>query len=131
MVVPSRPEFIHVLRAVTASVAARLDYSYDEIEDLRLAVDEACALLLTDGGRSTDLQLVITPSDDGVEVVVCTNGEAAEWPLPRAPESLAWQILGALADGVEYVRWEGMPAVRLAKRLHAAEGPASVGPPGA
>ncbi|MGW4973630.1 hypothetical protein ACWEP3_27550, partial [Streptomyces albidoflavus] len=30
----------------TAGLAARLDFTLDEIEDLRIAVDEACAILL-------------------------------------------------------------------------------------
>jgi hypothetical protein len=41
--VPARAEFLHLIRSVVASVAARRDLSIDAIEDLRLAVDEACA----------------------------------------------------------------------------------------
>lgn len=128
--IPSRPEFVHILRAVTASVAARLDFPYDAIEDLRIAVDEASALLLADGGVSSTLELGITPSADGVEVVVCSDGDVRDWPLPLAPQSLASQILRALTDGLDYERWQGNPAVRLAKRLHGAQGPANVGPAG-
>ena len=35
-----------ILRSLTASLGARCDLTIDEIEDLRIAVDEACALLL-------------------------------------------------------------------------------------
>ena len=43
---PADPAYISVLRTVTASLAARRDFTIDEIDDLRIAVDEASALLL-------------------------------------------------------------------------------------
>ena len=45
---PAEPAYLSVLRTATAGLAARLDFTLDEIEDLRIAVDEACALLLPD-----------------------------------------------------------------------------------
>jgi serine/threonine-protein kinase RsbW len=44
--VPADPAYLAVIRTATAGVATRLDLTLDEIEDLRIAVDEACALLL-------------------------------------------------------------------------------------
>ena len=78
--VPARPDFLHVVRSVTASVAARLDLGYDDIEDLRIAVDEACAQLLSASGQASQINLIITPSEGQVEVVVCTDGDVREWP---------------------------------------------------
>src|SRR6185295_851781 len=43
---PADSAFLSVLRTATAGLAARLDFTLDEIEDLRIAVDEACAMLL-------------------------------------------------------------------------------------
>jgi serine/threonine-protein kinase RsbW len=45
---PADGAYLSVLRTATAGLAARLDFTLDEIEDLRIAVDEACALLLPD-----------------------------------------------------------------------------------
>jgi serine/threonine-protein kinase RsbW len=42
MCIPARPEWVRVVRLATAGVAARLGFSYDEVEDLKLAVAEAC-----------------------------------------------------------------------------------------
>ena len=39
--VPARAEFLHVVRTVVGSVAARCNLTIDAIEDLRIAVDEA------------------------------------------------------------------------------------------
>jgi serine/threonine-protein kinase RsbW len=113
--VPARPDFLHVVRSVTASVAARLDLGYDDIEDLRIAVDEACAQLLSDGGSASQLTLSITPSADRVEVVVCTDGDVREWPPPGVEESLIWQVLKGLTESPSFERFEGNPAMRLVK----------------
>ena len=43
---PAVGAYLSVLRTATAGLAARLDFTLEEIEDLRIAVDEACALLL-------------------------------------------------------------------------------------
>ena len=43
---PAIGAYLSVLRTATAGLAARLDFTLEEIEDLRIAVDEACALLL-------------------------------------------------------------------------------------
>jgi serine/threonine-protein kinase RsbW len=42
MRIPTRAEWVRVVRLATAGVAARLGFSYDDVEDLKLAVAEAC-----------------------------------------------------------------------------------------
>ena len=44
--IPADGAFLSVLRTATAGLAARLDFTLDDIEDLRIAVDEACAVVL-------------------------------------------------------------------------------------
>lgn len=39
---PCRPEFVGVARLTILGVASRMKFSYDEVEDVRLAVGEAC-----------------------------------------------------------------------------------------
>ena len=46
LTLPAESAYLSVLRTATAGLAARLDFTLDEIEDLRIAVDEACAMLL-------------------------------------------------------------------------------------
>ena len=43
---PAESAYLSVLRTAAAGLAARLDFTLDEIEDLRIAIDEACAMLL-------------------------------------------------------------------------------------
>lgn len=106
-----------MLRSVTAGVAARLDYSIDGIDDLRLAVDEACAQLLAAAPSSSELRLRLSPGEDGLEVLVSADASGATWPPPDVEASLPWQILTALADATEFSQVDGRPALRLVKRL--------------
>lgn len=40
--IPCKPEFVSVARLAILGVASRMQLSYDEVEDVRLAVGEAC-----------------------------------------------------------------------------------------
>lgn len=95
--VPADPAYLAVVRTTTAGLAARLDLTLDEIEDLRIAVDEACGLLLDRQNGTTD-QLCATfrIHPDSLEVVV--NGPASALP---DDSSYAWALLRALAGEVE------------------------------
>lgn len=116
--VPARPDFVHVLRSVTASVAARMDFPYDDIDDLRLAVDEASAQLLVVSPDGSALTLRIIPTEDALELVVAINTTTVDWPPTDAEESLAWRLMSALADEARFERTDQGPALRLTKRIH-------------
>jgi len=95
--VPADPAYLAVVRTAAAGLAARLDLTLDEIEDLRIAVDEACALLLdhrSHAGR--DLVAFFTVRPDRLDVHV-------QGPATHLPEhsSFAWAVLEALVGGVE------------------------------
>ncbi len=116
--VPPRPEYVRVLRAVARAVAARLDFTYDRIEDLHLVVDEACAAVLALPAVATTLKMRLTPSRDHVVVFVCSDAdvEAQGWPPPNVRESLAWQVLSAMADVASFELTEEGPSVRVGFR---------------
>ena len=40
--IPCRPEYVGVARLAILGVASRMKFSYDQVEDVRLAVGEAC-----------------------------------------------------------------------------------------
>ena len=80
--VPPESGSVQVLRAVTASVAARMNMPFDGIEDLRLAVDEACAQLLS--ARGSAITVEIAPSGEGVETLCSTDADVAVWQVEGA-----------------------------------------------
>jgi serine/threonine-protein kinase RsbW len=92
--VPADGAYVSVLRSMTAGLAARLDFTVDDIEDLRIAVGEACALLLTEAVPGGDLEAEFrqTPGTLTISVKVPTMGRAEP-----DHESFAWQVLSTLA----------------------------------
>ena len=46
LVVPAAPEYLRLVRLTAAGLASRLGFTFDEVEDLRIAVDELCFHLL-------------------------------------------------------------------------------------
>ena len=94
LTVPADGGYLGVLRTATAGLAARLHFALDEIEDLRIAVDEACAMLLNIATRHAELRCRFSVTDDAlsVEVTVPTVPGAR---LPAAT-SFAWKVLTAL-----------------------------------
>ena len=107
---------MQLLRAAVGSIAARLDFTYETIDDLRIAVDEACARILSVPGAPTSLTLRITPMQDRIEVLASTDGKAEDWPPEDFEESLTAKILDALVDEVSFERVGRSPAVRVVKR---------------
>lgn len=110
---PARSEFVHVVRSVVATIAARLDFSVDEIEDLRLVVDEACGQLLGVPGSAT-LTLKLIPAPRFLTLVVSTDASYS-WP-PQGQNALAWEILSALSDESTFEELDGGPTIKLGKK---------------
>jgi serine/threonine-protein kinase RsbW len=111
--VPARPDFVRLLRTVVASVGARLDLTYDRIDDLRIAVDEACAQLLAIPSKTMTMR--VTPERDRIKVLVCSDAAVGTdgWPPSNVEDSLAWRILSGLADAVRFELSDVGPAVRV------------------
>ncbi|TMM42558.1 MAG: anti-sigma regulatory factor [Actinobacteria bacterium] len=114
LVVPADGSYLAVLRTATAGLAARLQFTLDEIEDLRIAVDEACAILLSVAPADTEVtsQFEVTDSALSIDVSVPVSGHAT---LPGG-NSFSWQVLTALAGEVSAYTDNGRAAIRLTKR---------------
>jgi len=102
LVVPADHTYLAVLRTATAGLAARLQMTLDQIEDLRIAVDEACAILvpLATGdprsGSDVTCRFTVMPEALRIDVSVIT---AHPERLP-GNQSFSWQVLTALAGEV-------------------------------
>lgn len=99
LTVPADPAYVAVLRAVTASLAARRDFTLDEIDDLRIAVDEACALLLPHARPASSLSAAFGGTGDELQVLVSIE-VASDSSAVLDETSFAWMVLAALTDSV-------------------------------
>jgi len=92
---PAMVAYSRVARLAVTGLASRVGFSYDEIEDLRIAIGEVCGVLLDgQGGRFTFPCHV-----DADELMVDTNRE----PVGEVPPitDLTRHILGAVVDETE------------------------------
>ena len=88
------------------SLAARLDFTIDDIEDLRMAVGEACAMVLPCANEGSDLTCRYFMSKGRLTITVTVPSQEPEMP---DRDGFAWQMLNALttnatadADGGEF-----------------------------
>jgi serine/threonine-protein kinase RsbW len=95
---PAEGAYLSVLRTATAGLAARLDFTLDEIEDLRIAVDEACAMLLSQAIPGTSLECDFELGTDSMTITVLV---VAAQPRTPARDTFAWTVLSALAGDVD------------------------------
>lgn len=97
---PAVSAYLSVLRTATAGLAARLDFTLDQIEDLRIAVDEACAMLLRHAVPGTDLLAEFELTGEEMTIRVEVNTLSVTTPNRQ---DFAWMVLTALADDVDAI----------------------------
>jgi len=95
--IPADSAYLAVLRTATAGLAARLDFTLDDIEDLRIAVDEACAMVLPQARENSDL--TCTFDLDASKLTVAVTAEC-DSPRPPNRDGFAWTELAALTNEV-------------------------------
>jgi serine/threonine-protein kinase RsbW len=91
---PTDGAFISVLRTATAGLAARLDFTLDDLEDVRMAIGEAAALVLEAADPAADLTARFWLRPHELTITVSTATTAA---TSTEPDSFAWTVLTTLA----------------------------------
>ena len=91
---PADSAYVSVLRTTSAGLAARLDFTLDDIEDLRMAVGEASALVLPEPEQGADLtcEFFMRPGELTIRV-----GVPSRTSTQPDEDSFAWQVLTTLA----------------------------------
>ena len=112
--VPAMPEFLRLIRVTAAGLGSRLGFSYDEVEDLRLAIDELCFGLTGKLGREGTVQVRFRVDGDSLEVTGEGHFEDRVFTPPESPWSRI--ILEALVDDHELAPGPDGPRFRLLKR---------------
>lgn len=127
--IPSRPEYIGLARLVVSSLASgRRSLADDRIDDLKLAVSEACTNAIeAHAGMAIDDRVVVrwSEEDDRLEVAVCDRGHGfdpaalPEHPPITDPERLNFErglgipLIRTLVDEVEFAPSSAGTSVRL------------------
>ena len=94
---PARPDMAVLARMTAAAVAARAEFGVDQVEDLRLAIDELCVTLMGEDGAAGRLSVRFDWSDDAVSVTGRLHG-AGDATRSCVPSALSARIMDALVD---------------------------------
>jgi hypothetical protein len=118
LVVPAAPEYLRLVRLTAAGLASRLGFTFDEVEDLRIAVDELCFHLLGDADHqipSEETRTMDLVYSAGLDFITITGRTGLSGPVPE-PSELSEQILDALVDEHEVSGSNSMITFRLKKQ---------------
>ena len=142
--IPAASEYVRVVRLALTGVASRMSFTYNEVEDIKVAVAEACnnAILhasatVSDGSASLYPTVLITfrPSARSLEVCVSDEGRLQSTDLLRVartkkiephnvsdslPErGFGLLLIQTLMDEVELFSGpDGRTTLRMVKHIH-------------
>jgi serine/threonine-protein kinase RsbW len=105
--IPSKPEWVAVARLTIAAVANRLPFSVEEIEDLKLAIAEACTNVIQSESGADTIEIVCETGSTELKIHVRDHGAIRARQTIAAPqggasvEGLGVFLIQALMDTVE------------------------------
>ncbi|MCS6861334.1 MAG: ATP-binding protein [Abditibacteriales bacterium] len=111
--IPSDTEFVRVVRLAVSGVASRLSFSYDDIEDIKLAVSEACNNAIQHASPNGDSRVLVQclTAPDRLTIIVHDSGSGvprAAWEKSLTPpdewdeRGLGLVVMQALMDEVHF-----------------------------
>jgi len=121
LTLPGDRRFFPTARFVVGALSTRLELSYEQMDDLQLAVETA----LRDLGvsqRTVTLEIAVDPERLELLVGPVVPSSAAEDDSPNLSPR---RLLGSLVETVEIVERDGAPWIRLEEPI--AAGPAKLG----
>ena len=90
--IPSDPAYVRVARLAAGDMGNRVGFSLDELDDVRLAVDELCAVLIGAGGHVLELRM------QAHERMLTSEGRTLDARSSIAPSELSAMLIRALVD---------------------------------
>jgi len=99
LTVPGRPEYLRLVRLAAADTGTRAELSIEDVEDLRIAVDELTYALVGEEPADELLTLTYTASPGLVEI----EGSFPSSGTPVEVGELSQSIIGAVVDEHELV----------------------------
>ena len=106
--IPSKSEYVGVIRLTLSGIASRMGFSYDEIEDLKIATSEAVTNAVQHAYRSSEIGDVLVGFaifTDRLEVIVSDKGKTFD--LEKVRREIG-PYKGANSSSAEVLREGGL-----------------------
>ncbi len=118
---PARSEYIKAIRLAVSGIASELDFSVDEIEEIKMCVAESCILFLC-GQKCSGVDITIR-TQDGISVCVEGMDAEAKHDCPDCSgfnEEISRVMIEAMSDEMEILEHDGIfTRVSFVKRVKA------------
>lgn len=116
LVLPLAKEYAQVLRLAVAGISSRLEFSWEQIEDLKMAAEEAYLLAMqADSAHSIHFNFLIKP--DGL-IVNIVNAYLGSFDLKAYEQKYSFFIMTGLVDKVDIIpRRKNFYDIQLVKNL--------------
>jgi serine/threonine-protein kinase RsbW len=113
---PAEPFSRQLIRLAVYLVASRMDFDLTQLDDLRIAVDEASNYAVIHSPQQTNLEVEIEPGKEYLEIIL--TSQLAENGDSRSvmPESFSRMIMESVVDAVDLQREEATCRISLRKR---------------
>jgi serine/threonine-protein kinase RsbW len=119
--VPARAEYVAIVRLAAGGIAGRMAFSFDDAEDLKLVVGEACNIAILAGATSVRIRFALRPKRLSIRVTY--DGDAAppaapdEGAAPENGDDLGVFVMRCLMDEVRTTTRGGRHVITMAKRV--------------
>lgn len=117
LIVPARSEFAKTVRMTAATLVSRMGMSFDEVDDIRMAAEEAFVYAVDSLPPDGEVRFEFLMSDDRIEIDVAlgqTSPEASDEVDRNA--AYATFILESVCDSYQFVSDESGAHLCLVKR---------------
>jgi serine/threonine-protein kinase RsbW len=94
--IPPDPTYVRLARLAAGDMAERAGFCVDELDDVRLAVDEVCAILISAEGRVLELRMQARRGSLLIE------GRTRDARAAAVPSELSEVLLRALVDSCTF-----------------------------
>ena len=93
--IPADTAYVSVARSVAAAMSARADLTIDQLEDVRLAVDEALTQAIADAAPASTIRIAGTVQ--GQELAITVESASVSGRTPST-STFSWVVMHALVD---------------------------------
>ena len=100
LIIPCRAEYVGVARLAVLGIASRMPFSYDEVEDVRLAVGEACTHAVERAGNGTATIRIVSTIDTVALTIEVTDNVAEENMAAPTEEAKLLEEAGVDQEGL-------------------------------